>query len=139
MYETGAQGGILGMMWLIWIGAYLFYSFCQYRIAVKANHQSPWQAWIPIVQTFQLINIAGKEWWWFLLFLIPIVNIFAIAVVWMECSKAIGQPSFWGILMLVPFINFVALLYLAFSSGTAPRPAFQAPQRQNQPYEKIPQ
>lgn len=140
MYESAgsnaAGGAMMGVFWLVWVGAYLFFSYCQYRIAVKADHQTPWYAFIPIVNIFQLISIAQKEWWWFVLCFVPLVNIFAIAVIWMEISKNIGQSPAWGIAMLVPFVNLIALLYLAFSS-TPQRPSFQAPQQQ--PVQKVPQ
>jgi hypothetical protein len=138
MYETGNGGGALfGMMWLVWVAAYLFFGYCQYRIAQKAKHHSPWYAFIPFVNLFQLISMANKEWWWFVLFLIPIANIVAFAIVWMEVCKKIGESPAWGIAMLVPFVNMVAFIYLAFSSAPTPPPSFQAPPTR-QP-ENIPQ
>ncbi len=128
MYEQEAAAGIFGMIWLIWLGLYLFFSFCQYKIAQKVEHHAPWYAFIPIVQVFQSFKMAGKDWWWIFLFLIPIVNIVAIAMIWMEIARRCGQSAVWGFLMLIPIINFVALLYLAFSAAPA-RPSYPQPAR----------
>ena len=120
MYEAGYDSSAFGMIWLVWLGLYLLFGFCQYRIAQKVGHYAPWQAWIPIVQIFQQVKMAGRDWWWFVLYLIPVVNIFAIAVIWMDIAKNTGKSPIWGVLMLLPFLNMVSLLYLAFSSQEAP-------------------
>ncbi len=135
MYEAGYESSVFGMFWLVWLGLYLFFGYCQYRIAQKVGHESPWQAWIPIVQVFQQVKMADREWWWFLLYLVPIVNIFAIAMVWSDISQKTGNSSIWGIFMLVPFLNLVSLLYLAFSAQEAhPFEPIQQRQPEKTPY-----
>jgi hypothetical protein len=52
--------------------------------------------------------------WWFILFLIPIVNLVIIALVWMAICERRGKPAWMGILMLIPIANLVVLLMLAF-------------------------
>ena len=122
MYESGFDGSagaaMFGMIgWLFIIGLYLYFSYTMYRIANKTGYSDvAWWAWLPIVNTFLLIKMAGKEWWWFLTLFIPIVNIVMFGIMWVQIAKNCGKPPLWGVMILVPFINFVAVGVLAFSS-----------------------
>jgi hypothetical protein len=130
MYETSSAtpGWIF---WAFWLGLYLFFGYTQYRIAQKVGHQSPWYAFIPIVNIFQQVSMAGKPWWWFVLYLIPVVNIVALAVIWIEIAQRCRKSPVWGIFYLLPFLNMVSLAYLAFSSTEAPPPQpVETPERQ---------
>lgn len=97
------------------VGLYVFLSYCLARIGKKLNDSKTWKAWVPIVNVFYTIKLAGKSYWWFLLFLIPIVGIVFTAIVWMEIAEKTRNPKWWGILMLIPLVNIFALGYLAFS------------------------
>jgi uncharacterized membrane protein YoaK (UPF0700 family) len=61
------------------------------------------------------LNIAKKPLWWFILLLIPLVNIVIGIIVWMAIAEARGKPNWWGILMIVPLVNFIVPGYLAWS------------------------
>jgi len=128
MYES-AQGDFYGMFfWIAALAMYFYFSFAQYKMAQKTGHTAPWWAFIPILNTFQLIQMAGKEWYWFLFCLVPIVNVICFAILWANAAKACHHAPFWGVLMLLPFINFVAVGVLGFTQGkhfshTPPPPA----------------
>ena len=62
-----------------------------------------------------MLAIAKKPMWWFLLFLIPLVNIAISIVVWMGIAEARQKPNWWGILMIVPIANLVVPGYLAWA------------------------
>jgi len=53
--------------------------------------------------------------WWFILFLIPLVNIAIAIMTWMGVAEAVKKPSWWGILMIVPLANLVVPGYLAWA------------------------
>jgi hypothetical protein len=84
-------------------------------IANKTNTANSWFAWIPILNVFLLLMIAKKPLWWFILFLIPIVNIVIGILVWMAIAEARGKPSWMGILMIIPFVNLIIPGILAFT------------------------
>ena len=67
--------------------------------------------------------MAGKEWYWFILCLVPLVNIFAFAVIWMAIAQSCRKSTAWGIMAIVPFLNFIAWGYLAFSDDESRPPA----------------
>jgi signal peptidase I len=117
MYDPGYDGGGMGAVgWLLILGIYFYLTYSQYKIAQKVGcADRAWWAFIPIANTFLLIKMANKESWWFVLCLVPLVNIICFAILWMETAKAAGHSPLWGFLVLVPFLNFVAIGVMAFS------------------------
>lgn len=104
------------LVWLVVVlGFYVYLALCLMTIARKTNTPNGWMAWIPIVNVFLLLMIAQKPLWWFLLCLIPLVNIVIFIIVWMGVAKAVNKPEWWGILMIVPLVNLIVPGYLAFA------------------------
>ncbi len=120
MYEA-QSGAAAGMgMWalLIIVGLYAYLAITMSKMAHKTGQsESAWWAWVPVLNTFLLFKMAGKPMWWFLLCMIPVVNIVVFAMLWMEVAKGCGQPPVWGVMVLIPFINLIALGIMAFSDG----------------------
>ena len=98
-----------------WMAIYIWGSLCLQIIANKLETEYAWLAWVPIVNLYIICKMAGQPGWWFFLFFIPVVNIIAYVLVWMNISEACNQPSELGVFMLVPVVNFVILGILAFS------------------------
>jgi hypothetical protein len=104
----------------VFLAVYLFFSFCCMLIVRKTGNQPGILVWLPIVKMLPLIRAAGMPGWWFLLWLLPVVNIVP-AIMW--CFKIVetrGKSVIWAILLLLPVTNLLAFLYLAFSDGAAP-------------------
>ena len=121
MYEPNSSSSMFaGVPLLIFAVVYIYYAYCQYTIAKKVGHNSPWWAWIPILNWYQPIEMANKPWWYFLLYFVPIANIIVIAMVWMGVAQNRGKSPAWGIMMLIPFINLVALALLAAGPSASP-------------------
>jgi Family of unknown function (DUF5684) len=95
--------------------AYVYMSLALSTIATKTGTPNPWLAWIPIANIFLMLGVAKKPMWWFLLFLIPLVNIVIAIMVWMAVAEARGKPNWWGVLMIVPLVNLVVPGYLAWA------------------------
>jgi len=101
---------------LVFIAAgYVYISLALQTIANKTNTENSWLAWIPIANIFLMLSIAKKPMWWFVLCLIPIVNIVFAIIVWMAVAEARGKPNWWGVLMIVPVANIVVPGVLAWS------------------------
>ena len=121
-YDQNAGAGIaIGMMifaFVIGIAFYLFFGYCMKLIAEKTGHtENSWWAWIPIMNILLLLQVAGKEAWWIVLFLIPGVNIIVSIIVWMEVAKARGKENWWGI--IAALFAIIGIPYLAFSDSEA--------------------
>lgn len=117
MYESSIFGGIF---WLFWLALYIYYAGCQYAIANKTGHKYPWWSFVPVLNLYQTVEMAGKPWYWFVFYFIPFINLAAYALIWVEIAKARQKEAFWGVLMLLPFINLIALFVMA--SGPMPQP-----------------
>jgi hypothetical protein len=123
MYETTYDGGGIGIvMWLVILALYLYFAYAMFKIAQKTGQsKSAWWAFIPILNTFLMIKMAGRPMYWFIFCLIPIVNVIIFAVLWIDIAKACSQSPVWGFLTILPFINFVSLGVLAFSGQSYPK------------------
>jgi len=114
--QMGANVGI-GMI-IFYVVLYLFFAYCLARLAKKLGMPMGtaflW-AVIPIANIFLLLKLGTKPMWWFILLLIPIVNIVISILVWISISEKLGKPGWWGIMIgIVPFANIVFFLMLVF-------------------------
>jgi hypothetical protein len=74
-----------------------------------------WAAIIPIYNYLIVIKIAGKPWWFLLLFLIPIVNVVIYIVVLHGLSKSFGKDA--GFTVGLFFLRFIFLPILGFGKA----------------------
>lgn len=94
---------------------YIFLCSSFQTIAKKTKTKHTWLAWIPIINILYWVNIAKKPWWWYLLFLIPFVDLIFMTWCWMDISKMCGKSKWLGLLILVPGINLIFVGYMAYS------------------------
>lgn len=71
---------------------------------------------VPLVNTYQLVKISGKNPWLFLLLFVPIVNIIVYIVVALGLAKNFGKSGVFGFVGLVLF-NLIGYLILAFGKA----------------------
>jgi len=112
---SGLGMGAIFFALLFALAGYVYMSLALQTIATKTNTANAWLAWIPIANLFLMLSIGKKPTWWFLLFLVPLVNIVMVIMVWMAVAEARGKPNWWGILTIVPVANLVVPGVLAWS------------------------
>ena len=112
---AGLGMGILFFFVLCGLAAYIYISLALQTIANKTNTPNAWLAWIPIANIIVMLSVAKKPLWWFILFLVPLVNIVVAVMVWMAMAEARGKPGWWGILTIVPVANLIVPGVLAWS------------------------
>lgn len=112
---TGFGVGVILFMVVLGLAFYAYFALALQTIAAKTNTPNTWLAWIPIANCFLLLSVAKKPMWWFILILIPLVNIVITVIVWMAVAEARGKPNWWGILTLVPAVNIVVPGVLAWA------------------------
>jgi hypothetical protein len=100
---------------LIFLAGYVYMALALQTIATKTNTENGWLAWIPIANIFLMLSIAKKPMWWFVLCLVPLVNVVILIMVWMAVAEARHKPNWWGILTVVPVANIIVPGYLAWS------------------------
>ena len=98
-----------------WIFVYVYFAFCLQVIGKKTNTSNDWLAWLPIVNLFYMLQIAGKPMWWVLGLCVPLVNLVFLVLIWNAIiEKRRGAPSTAGWTMIIPVLNYLVLTRLAF-------------------------
>jgi hypothetical protein len=112
----GGSTLILAFLGIVLI-LYLFHSYCCMLICRKTGRPPDILVWVPVVQLLPLLRAAGMSGWWFLAYLVPVLNIVAQVLWCFNIVKARGKSVWVGVLLLLPFTSLFAFLYLAFSNG----------------------
>jgi Family of unknown function (DUF5684) len=109
-----------GVVWIIYLAIIVLIIAGWWMVFTKAGEDG-WKAIIPIWNVIVLMRIVGREWWWVILFLIPIVGFVIWIIVSLDLAKSFGHTAGFAIgLILLPFI-FAPIL--GFGSSTYDRPA----------------
>jgi hypothetical protein len=106
---------LLGIVLLV----YLFHCYCFMLICQKAGHPPGVLIWIPIVQFIPMLRAAGMSAWWFVAYLLPVLNLVAIVLWSINIVKARGKSVWVTVCLILPLTCPFAMLYLAFSDGAA--------------------
>lgn len=114
--DTG--GGLFGLFLYVALTVLLIASM--WKVFTKAGKPG-WAALIPIYNTIVLLQVAGRPVWWFLLLLIPFVNIVVAIMLLNDLSKSFGRGI--GTTLLLIFLPFIAFPMLAFGSAQYVGPA----------------
>ena len=93
---TVQTGSGLGLFLVFELALIIFGIVTMWKIFSKAGKPG-WASLIPIYNLFVMLDIAGKPAWWFLLFLIPFVNIVAaiLVIASLACNFGKGADSWW--------------------------------------------
>jgi signal peptidase I len=85
----------------------LCYPFLLWKTFSDAGYKS-WQAFVPIYNYIILLKIIQKPFWWFIIWLIPYINIFMIFLMAVETAKCYGKYNLKGqaLAVLFPFAYF---------------------------------
>lgn len=80
-----------------------------WKVFEKAGEYG-WASLIPFYNLWVLNRIGGKEWYWFIAYLIPLINIVAFIFLSLAIARKYGQPTVFGVgLFLLPFIFYPIL------------------------------
>ena len=86
----GTAGTIIGLAY------YILLAIAMWKVFTKAGKPG-WACIIPIYNVIVLLQIAKRPVWWFLLFLVPVVNFIIIIVVSIDIAKAFGKGAGFGL------------------------------------------
>ena len=103
----GAGLGMAAM--IVWVAFAVLMIASMWKIFTKAGKPG-WAAIIPIYNLIVLLEIAGKPIWWFILMLIPFVNIVVFIMVLLSIARNFGKGVGFAIgMLLLPFIFYPML------------------------------
>ena len=125
---SAAAGAIFGIGFLIfYILVYLAVCFCWYKTFQKAGREDAWAAFIPFYNLIVLVQIIKKPTWWFILFFIPFVNLYALFIAGDKLAKGFGKgenSTIWGVIAIFTslFVNMIVHAFVSdqFDSSAVP-------------------
>lgn len=110
-FATGAAttGVLIALAALAAFLLLLLVSF--WKVFTKAG-QAGWKSLIPIYNVIVMLEIADCPLWWFLMFMIPVINLFFIVVMYIKLAERFGKGVLFGFgLCLFGFIFFPILAF----------------------------
>jgi Family of unknown function (DUF5684) len=117
-YQTNSGGS--GATIVIYLAVIIVEFVAFWKIFVKAG-QPGWAGIIPIYNWWVMLKIVGRPGWWFILFLIPIVNIVILIIVYNDLSKSFGKTAGFTVGMI--FLGFIFFPILGFGDARYLGPA----------------
>ena len=106
--------------WVLWLIVCVLLIVAQWRIFEKAG-EAGWKSIIPFYNQYILFKIAMGSGWFFLLLLIPFVNIVMMIVLDVKLASAFGQGTGFAIGLI--FLPNIFQLILGFGNYTYVGPA----------------
>lgn len=100
--------GLFITLGLAWFALILVAGWKMYTKAAQPG----WVSIIPFLNVFGLLKIVHRPLWWFVLFLIPFVNVVMLVIVMNDLSKAFGRGL--GTTLLLIFLTPIGYLILGF-------------------------
>ena len=116
-----------------WLIAIIISIAGAWKVYTKAGKPG-WACIIPIYNLIVLLEIVGKPIWWFLLMLIPCVNIVFVIWIYNRLSKSFGQSE--GFTVGLILLNPIFMCILGFGNYTYLGPGGAPPNYGAGDYEK---
>ncbi len=96
---------------IFYLAVIVLYIVSLWMVFQKAG-QPGWGAIIPIYNIYLLVKISGRPGWWFILLLIPVVNIVIDVIISIDIARNFGKSDGFGIgLFLVGFVFYPILAF----------------------------
>lgn len=119
-YSSSGSLAFSPVIIIIWVILAIILIAANWRIYQKAGKPG-WAAIIPIYNVIVLLEIVGKPVWWFLLFLVPCVNIVFVVWTYNLLSKSFGKSE--GFTVGLVLLGIVFFPILGFGPATYLGPA----------------
>jgi uncharacterized membrane protein YhaH (DUF805 family) len=87
-----------------------------WRMFEKAG-QSGWVGLVPFLNVFGVLKMAGKPFWWAVLFIIPVVQVVAYVVVSVSVARSFGKSALFGLVMAIPPLTPFFVMSLGFGEA----------------------
>ena len=110
-------GGVFLFLLIFALLSYAVTSWLLGRIFKKAGVEQ-WAAWVPIYNTWKLLELGGQQGFWAVLAIIPFVNIISAIFVYIamyHIGKKLGKED-WFVIIAI-FLPLVWLIWLAFDDS----------------------
>jgi len=96
---------------ILYLAFMIFIIIALWKVFEKAGKPG-WGCLIPIYNAILMMEIADRPSWWFVLLMIPGINIIIDIIISFDIAKAFGQGTVFGFgLLFLPFIFFPILAF----------------------------
>ena len=89
--------------------------------------QPGWAAFVPVYNAIVLLQLVGRPLWWFLLLLVPGVNVVVGIVLMNDLATSFGKGTGFTVGLVLLSLIFVYVLWLGPSTYRGPAAASSAP------------
>lgn len=121
-YGTAIAAGAIGVGVILFMLLFVFISyaivaFLTGRIFKKAGVPQ-WVAWVPVYNTWKLLQLGDQQGFWAVLAFIPLLNIISLIFVYLAMYRIglkLGKEG-WFVLLAI-FLPLVWLIWLAFDES----------------------
>ncbi len=110
--DNAAGGSIVSTLFSLLIAVLVIAGM--WKVFAKAGEPG-WASIIPIYNTYVLLKIAGKPWWWLLLLFIPFVNFVILILAMISLAQAFGKGT--GFALGLIFLSPIFIPILGFGSA----------------------
>ncbi len=120
-YEPGAAEAAVGIVsFLVYLVVLVVLIAAMWKIFTKAGKPG-WAAIVPFYNIIVLLEIVGRPVWWFVMLLIPVVNLVFAFILAIDLAKSFGKGT--GFAMGLIFIGPIFYPILGFGSARYQGPA----------------
>jgi len=113
----GALTGVMLTTYLVVaLAVYIYSAIALMVIARKTKTPNGWFAFIPILNVYLIVKMAGLNGWWTLIILAPLIPFIGslamtVAIIWMfwMIAEKINYPGWTSILLIIPIVNLIML------------------------------
>ncbi|MBX3361840.1 MAG: hypothetical protein KF912_09520 [Phycisphaeraceae bacterium] len=119
--QQSSGSGIAGAIGLLLYFAIIVFIIVGMWKTFTKGGQPGWACIVPIFNTYILLKLVGRPWWWLLLFLIPLVNIVIAIIVCVDLAKSFGKSILFAIGLI--FLTPIFFCILGFGSAQYQGPA----------------
>ena len=96
---------MLASVILLPVCAFVILMIASMWIIFSKAGQPGWASIVPIYNVFVKFRICGRPAWWFLLLLVPLVNLGVWFVLCLDLARSFGKTAGYGVgLALLPFV-----------------------------------
>ena len=109
--SDSSSGAGIAFAVIIWLALVAIYVVAMWKLFTKMG-QPGWVGIIPLLNAYGIYKLAGRDWWWVILLLIPCINIVAAWFLAADTAKLFGKEIGWTIvLFLFPGIGHIILAF----------------------------
>jgi hypothetical protein len=98
--SDSSSGAGLGVLLFIYLAFIVIYLVAMWKLFTKMG-QPGWIGIIPLLNAYGIYKLAGRDWWWVILLLIPCINIVALWFLAADTAKLFGKELGWAVLLFI--------------------------------------